>query len=143
MAQPYGAPHAYAQPHPGMAGAAGGGFLSPTGVSNAKSLKTWMKFFGIVQIVLGAIYCLSIVGIIIGWLPILLGYWLVKAANGIEAYASTGQIAPLETGIGALRAHYLTLGILTIIWLILTLLWILLYIIMGAAMFAGLAAAAP
>lgn len=136
MVQAYGAPGGYAPP-PQMGGAG----LSPAGIASAKSLKTWLKFFGIFQIIFGVLYCLTIVGIVIGWLPILLGYWLVKAANGLEAYASSGQISSLETSIGALRAHYLTLGILTIIWLIFTVLWLLLYLIMGAAMFAGLAAA--
>ncbi len=139
MANPYGAAPGFVQLRQGQGSPA----LSPIGMSKANSLKTWMKFLGILQIVGGALHCLSIIGIVVGWYPILLGYWLVKAASEIEAYLTTGNTESLENGIGALQAHYLMLGIAAIISMVIMVLVFVLYLILGAAMFAGIAAATP
>ena len=111
--------------------------ITPSGAQTIASLKTWMKVYGIFLIVAGGIYCLSIVGLVVGWLPILLGYWLLKAGNSFHEFAQSGQFSSLEAGMGALRNHFLTVGIMLIIWLVFVLLILVFYLIMGAAMFAG------
>ena len=140
MAAPYGPPlgQAYAGAPPPPGPMAGG--LSPTAVQNALSLKTWTKFIGIFSMIAGGLYCLTIVGIIFGWLPILLGYFLHKASGEIETYANTGQQPALEGAISSLRLYFMILGIMLIVWLCLVVLILIMYLIIGAAMLAAIGA---
>jgi len=83
---------------------------------------------------LGGLYCLSIVGIFAGWLPILLGYWILKSGENLALYAERGDMAALDLGLSQLRNYFLALGIVMILMVISLLLVILMYLIMGAAM---------
>jgi hypothetical protein len=127
---PYGAPGAPAAPAPGPAL----GALPPTVVQTAQSLRTWTKLCGISLMVFGGLYCLTIVGIIAGWLPILLGYWIMKSGQQVAAYAEQGDTNLLHTGLGQLRNYFLVTGIGMILTILAVLAMILLYLIMGAAM---------
>ncbi|MFO7651171.1 MAG: DUF5362 family protein, partial [bacterium] len=49
--------------------------------TNARGLAGWLKFFGIVTIIAGALNALSLVGILWAWLPIWLGVLLVQAGS--------------------------------------------------------------
>ena len=104
-----------------------------------------MRFVGIVSIVAGGIYCLSIVGIVFGWLPILMGVWLMRAGNGAQTYVTTGEVRALEDFIGNLRAHYMTIGIIFMIniafWVLSILAYVVMVLIFGVAVFGAAAAA--
>jgi hypothetical protein len=134
--QPYGVP---AAPAPGPAGV-----LPPVVVQTAQSLRTWMKLCGITLMVLGGLYCLTIVGIIAGWLPILLGYWIMKGGQQIALYAEQGDVNALNAGLGQTRNYFLITGIGMVLTIVGLLAAILLYVVMGAAMLGilGLAGAA-
>jgi hypothetical protein len=114
------------------AGAPGGAALPPTTVNTIKSLRTWTKWFGIISIVSGGLACLTIVGIMSGWLPILYGYWILKSGESLEAYAQRGDMAALDQGLGHLRNYFLTMTIIVILALASVLLVILMYVILGA-----------
>jgi hypothetical protein len=43
----------------------------------------WLKFLGVVNIIMGVFVALSIVGILVAWLPIWLGVLLFQAGNQI------------------------------------------------------------
>lgn len=43
-----------------------------------------MKLVGIVFIIIGIFYCLTIIGAIVGWLPILMGFKLVNASKKLK-----------------------------------------------------------
>ncbi|NIW79677.1 MAG: hypothetical protein GWN16_09545, partial [Calditrichae bacterium] len=53
---------------------------------SAGTMSAWLKFLGIVSIISGAVVAITIVGIIIAWLPIWLGVLLFQA--GDRAYQS-------------------------------------------------------
>ncbi len=148
----YGAPAGQAPVTPGAPGygapagqPTGASPLSAQGVDNARQMSKWMKFYGIIMIVMGAMYCASIAGALVGWLPILLGWWKLKAANDILQFAEAGDVNALESGINNLRLHYFTMGIMMIISLSLMALMILGYILMififGVAVFGAAASA--
>jgi hypothetical protein len=118
--------------------------LSAQGLENTRELAKWMKFFGIVNIVIGASYCLTLAGAVFGWLPLLMGYWKLKASQDILRFAEASDTSALESSINFMRLYYLTIGIMTIISLSLTALMIIGYILMvvvfGMAMFGAAAA---
>jgi hypothetical protein len=140
--QPYGAAPA---PAPGGMGA-----LPPHVMVTVQSLQTWSKVFGIASIVFGAMYCLSLVGIIVGWLPILMGMWVKSAGQELTAYAAGGDVNALNSALGKLRNYFLVTGIGMMITCVMILLIILFYLLMLLGMFslfglgmAGAAAAGP
>lgn len=61
-----------------------------------KNATGWIKFLGVLLIVYGVIMALSIIGIIVAWLPIWLGVLLVRAANNTNtAYYQGNKFAVL------------------------------------------------
>ena len=100
---------------------------------SAKNMAVWAKFIGIVNIVMGALTALSLVGIIIAWLPIWMGVILFQA-GGRADQAYTGkkydQLIPM---MDKLRMYFLVQGILIIVGVAVT---ILSFVIFGAGMFA-------
>ena len=141
---PYG-PNGAAPPPAGM-----GGALPPHIMVTVQSLQTWSKVFGIASIVFGAMYCLSLVGILIGWLPILMGIWVKNAGQELGTYATGGDVNALNSALGKLRNYFLVTGIGMMITCVMVLLVILFYLLMLLGMFslfglgvAGAAAAGP
>ncbi|MGD9899319.1 MAG: DUF5362 family protein [Calditrichaceae bacterium] len=82
---------------------------------SALNMSGWLKFVGIVTIIGGIIPALSIIGILIAWLPIWLGVLLWQAGSR----ASDAQLRnnPLELMImlDKLRLYFVVQGILIII----------------------------
>jgi hypothetical protein len=100
---------------------------------SAKNMAVWAKFIGIVNIVMGALTALSLVGIIIAWLPIWMGVILFQAGSRAdEAYTGKkyDQLIPM---MDKLRMYFLVQGILIIVGVAVT---ILSFVIFGAGMFA-------
>lgn len=72
----------------------------------------WMRFLGIISIVYGVLSCITIVGIVVGWIPIWLGVLLLSSADrlaavkehdsaddaveSIEKYRSSSRFVPLS-----------------------------------------------
>lgn len=78
----------------------------------------WMKLIGIVLMVLGAIYCITIIGVIVGLPFILMGLFMFQSAGHLDnAYA--GQIGLFRESMAKLSQAVLIMGILVLIWLIL------------------------
>ncbi len=82
---------------------------------SALNMSGWLKFVGIVTIIGGIITALSIIGILMAWLPIWLGVLLWQAGSR----ASDAQLRnnPLELMImlDKLRLYFVVQGILIII----------------------------
>ncbi len=82
---------------------------------HARGLAGWLKFFGIVSIIGGAVNALTIVGIVWAWLPIWLGILLVQAGSRASDYAARGDDAALEGLLGRLKTYYLINGIAVLV----------------------------
>ena len=98
--------------------------------------KLWMKLLGVMMIISGALQVLSIIGILWCWLPIWLGVLLFQSASAAEQAASTGDVALATRATDKLRLFFMIQGILMLIGLVLV---GLMFLLGGAAMFAGLA----
>ena len=80
--------------------------------------KGWIKFLGILMIIYGAFMALTLVGIIIAWLPIWLGVLLNQTANKIEQAQISGDIAAMVRSQNSLSTFFTIYGILALIGII-------------------------
>ena len=98
--------------------------------------KLWMKLLGVMMIISGALQVLTIIGILWAWLPIWLGVLLFQAAGAAEEASASGDLATAPRATDKLRLFFMIQGILMLIGLVLV---GLMFLLGGAAMFAGLA----
>lgn len=93
--------------------------------------RLWMRVVGVVVIVLGALYCLSIIGAIVGIPFIFMGVYQYQAAghfeNGFQGYTEQ-----LHEGADKLARSLQIAGILAIIWIVIMSLYVLFFIVMIA-----------
>ena len=79
--------------------------------------KGWMKFLAITLIVFGVMTALTIVGIIVAWIPIWAGALIWQSASRIEpAHLVGDQEAALES-MAKLKTLFVLYGILTLLYL--------------------------
>jgi len=77
--------------------------------------KGWLLFLGILSIVQGAIAALTIIGIIIAWLPIWMGVILCQASSLInEAYTRDDPTA-LTNALSKIKLYFIIMGVMTLI----------------------------
>jgi len=93
-----------------------------------------LKFLAWASIVVGALQCLSIVGIVVGWLPIWIGVLLARTADRLERGVE-GQDGPLlREGMEALAQGVRIQAVLVLIGVALTLLWLVGLVLMAIGM---------
>ena len=80
--------------------------------------KGWMKLLGVLLIIYGIFVALTIVGIVICWLPIWLGASLLRAAGATEMAQVGGDRLQLITAMSKLRTFFTIQGVLALIGLI-------------------------
>ena len=96
--------------------------------------KGWMKFVGIMFIIQGAVTALTIVGIVIAWLPIWTGVLLMQASNAIERAQMSGDSSALKESLARLRTYFIIQGVLYLVGIVVA----VLYFIFFGAMFAAM-----
>ena len=96
--------------------------------------KGWMKFVGIVSIIHGALIALSIIGIVIAWLPIWIGVLLMQSANAIERAQLSGDADALKESLARLRTYFVVLGVLILVGIIISAVYFTFFGAMIAAM---------
>ena len=79
----------------------------------------WMKLAGVLLIIDGALIALSIVGIIVAWLPIWLGVLLFQSATAANEGQATENKDALLRSLGKLKLFFTINRILLLIMLIL------------------------
>ncbi len=82
------------------------------------SSKGWIKFLGILMIIYGVFAALTIVGIIIAWLPIWLGVLLNQTANRIEQAQASGDVLAMVRSQNSLSTYFTVYGVLALIGII-------------------------
>ena len=102
---------------------------------NVRGAKGWLKFLGIMSIIGGAGYALTIVGIIVAWLPIWLGILMFQAGSRAQEFAERGDAGALSAYTAKLKTLFTLMGVLAIISLVLGIVGTIISIAMG--IFAG------
>ena len=90
----------------------------------------WMKLAGVLMIISGGLTALTIVGIIVAWLPIWLGLLLYQAASSAELARSSGEVEALTKSVDKLRLYFTITGIVMLVSVVIS---------VGAIMIGGLA----
>lgn len=80
--------------------------------------KGWLKFIGVLLIIYGIITALTIVGILIAWLPIWMGVLLFQAGGRADSAALTKDSSQLVTMMDKLRVYFMIQGVLAILALV-------------------------
>ncbi len=93
--------------------------------------KTWLKVLGVAMIIQGIITALTIVGIIICWLPIWLGVLLFQAAGAIEGAQANGSKPHMLTALSKLKLFFMINGVLMLIMIAFV---VIAFIVTGGAM---------
>ena len=89
----------------------------------------WMKLIGTLAIIYGVLIALTIIGLIIAWLPIWLGVLLNRAANEAQAAARAGDETQAIAATRNLGTIFKVQGVIVLIGLILWGIGILLIIL--------------
>jgi len=95
-------------------------------------MKGWLKLLGIVQIVVGILQAVTILGIIWAWLPIWLGVILNSAANKAQEYVEKGNEQALIDLTGKLKLYFIINGIMMIVSLAAVALSLIVVVILAA-----------
>jgi hypothetical protein len=77
-----------------------------------------MKFVGVMSIIGGALQALTIIGIIIAWLPIWTGILLFQSASAIEQAYQGGSRDAMTRSLSKLKTYFIIMGVLTLIGII-------------------------
>lgn len=101
--------------------------------NNAKAMTGWMKFIGVMTIIGGCLQVLSIVGLVVAWLPIWMGVVLTKAGTKAGEYADKGDFASLEGMTGQLKTYFTISGIMIIVSFAITIIAMAIWVALLAA----------
>lgn len=83
--------------------------------NTAVAMSLWLKILGIVMIVGGALTALSIVGIIVAWLPIWLGVLLVQAGDRAQGMQYSTNLNQLLLMLEKLKTYFVVSGVVTVV----------------------------
>jgi len=84
-------------------------------LQTSSTMTGWLKFLGIVNVVYGALVALSLVGIIIAWLPIWLGILLLQASQRITNARFANSEGELVGMMEKIRMYFIIQGVLIIV----------------------------
>ncbi len=79
----------------------------------------WLKFLGILSIISGVGTALSIVGIIVAWLPIWMGVLMFQAGSSIDSAGQFGDRFAFLRSLGNLKTYFVLQGVLTLLGILL------------------------
>jgi len=82
--------------------------------------KGWMKFVAVMSIIGGILQALTIVGIIIAWLPIWTGVLLFQSASAVEQAYDGDRRDEMIRSLSKLKTYFIVMGVLTLIGIIVT-----------------------
>lgn len=97
------------------------------------SAKGWMKLLGVLSIIYGVLLAITIIGLIIAWLPIWLGVLLWQGADKAEQAETSGTEADAVESLTKIKTIFTIYGVLALIGLVVA----VLYIIVAIALIAG------
>jgi hypothetical protein len=116
----------------------GSSTLTPLATMSVNKMTGDMKFVGIFYIIFGAIYCLTIIGALIGVPLIICGLRIRESADAYSGYVSSNDTNMLERAFERQGSFFFIQKVLLIIGLVLMVLYIIMIIAFGAAMFSAM-----
>jgi hypothetical protein len=83
----------------------------------------WMKFVGIMFIIQGAFTALTIVGIIVAWLPIWIGVLLLQSSTALERAFVADDASALKESLAKLRTYFIIQGVMYLVGMVIMVLY--------------------
>lgn len=112
--------------------------LSPMAQMTVTKMAGDMRFVGVFYIIMGALYCLSIIGAIIGIPFIICGLRIRESADAYTGYLSSSDTNMLERAFERQGSFFFIQKVLMIIGLVMIVLYIVFLIAFGAAIFSAM-----
>lgn len=81
--------------------------------------KFWMQLLAVVSILYGVLLALTIVGLIVAWIPIWAGVALMQAAGASSRAFQSGDALEMKHAMGKLKTYFTIFGVLMLISIIL------------------------
>jgi hypothetical protein len=81
--------------------------------------KFWMQLLAVVSILYGVLLALTIVGLIVAWIPIWAGVVLMQAAGASSRAFQSGDALEMKHAMGKLKTYFTIFGVLMLISIIL------------------------
>jgi hypothetical protein len=81
--------------------------------------KFWMQLLAVVSILYGVLLALTIVGLIVAWIPIWAGVVLMQAAGASSRAFQSGDALEMKQAMAKLKTYFTIFGILMLISIIL------------------------
>ena len=83
--------------------------------------KIWFRILAVTSVMAGVTFAISIIGIVIAWLPIWMGILLYQITGSIEEAYLEGKKSALVASLSKLGTYFKIMGALTIIGLVIQL----------------------
>ena len=93
------------------------------------SSKGWIKLLGVLMLVYCILAALTIVGLLIAWLPIWLGVMLLRVSSGVESAQINGNKESLLKAMNNLSTFFTIYGVLALVGIVL---WVLVLVVFFA-----------
>jgi len=98
--------------------------------------RLWMKLVGVLSILSGLLTAITIIGIIVAWLPIWMGVLLFQAASQAENAHASGDLGAMVESLRKIKTYFIITGVVTLLGLLWGLFWIFVVVgigVLGAA----------
>jgi hypothetical protein len=89
--------------------------------------KGWMKFVGVMFIIQGALTALSIVGIIVAWLPIWIGVLVLQSTTAIERAQFNNDAEALKEALSRLKTYFIIQGVFYLVGIVIAAIYIVFF----------------
>lgn len=77
--------------------------------------KFWLKLVAVMMLVYGALTAITVVGLIVAWLPIWMGVLLFQTASAAEAAQTGGDRDEMLRAMSKLKTYFTIMGVLTLV----------------------------
>ena len=111
---PYG-PYGQAGPYPPPSGPSDPATLVRDLSLPLYRARDWLRLMGVLMMIAGAVYALSLVGIVIAWLPIWMGVLLFRTAGAVEQAHQSGNPRAMIECQDKLRTYFTVQAVLAIV----------------------------
>lgn len=95
------------------------------------SASGWIKLLGVLSIIGGITTALSVVGIVVAWIPIWMGVILLQVASKTEEYKITKEPEAIEEAMSKLKTYFVLQGVVALVGIIITVIAIVITITSG------------
>ncbi|OGU71633.1 MAG: hypothetical protein A2V93_06420 [Ignavibacteria bacterium RBG_16_34_14] len=112
--------------------------LTPMAQMTVNKMTGDMRFVGVFYIIMGALYCLSIIGAVIGIPLIICGLRIRESADAYNGYLGSNDVNMLERAFERQGSFFFIQKVLMIIGLVFIVLYIIFIIAFGAAIFSAM-----